>query len=101
MCLLVVRYVHVVVPVVFDKIDRTAARVVLMAVFAPLLRVSRWHPQVNRLRRLHDTLDDDRLWIDDLRRRNVPNIDATVKAGLSNADRDSNIRSPYRTDRGG
>ena len=93
---LIVRHVDVVVPVVFNEIDRAVARVIFVAMLAPLLRVAGRDAEVNGLRGLRDALDDDRLRIDHLRRRNVANIDTAIKAGLSDVDRYSNIRSPSR-----
>ena len=48
--LTVARNVNVVVPVVSHEVDRLAARVVLLAMLPPVLRMTRGHAQVDRLR---------------------------------------------------
>ena len=80
---MIVRHVDVVVPVVFYKVDRIATSVVLVTMLVPFFCVTGRHSQVNRLRGLGNSLDDDRLRIDHLWRRDIANIDAAVKARLS------------------
>ena len=101
--MLVVGYIDVVVPIVLDEIHLTAARVVLVAVFAPLLCMAGGYMQVKRWRRLSyvNPLNDDRLRVDQYRRWRIADIDAAVKPRLSDTDRDSDIRGECGQGRGG
>lgn len=79
------------VPVVLDEVDPLPAGMVLVAILAPVLGVAGWNVQVDR--RAHDRypLDDDRLRVDQLRRRIAANVDAAIEAGLADAYRDANV----------
>src|SRR5258708_39036544 len=72
----VARRVLILVPAILHEVDRLAARVVLAAILAPILRVFRRYPQVHRLaNHAHRRrLDHDRLRIDDLRLRGVTDV---------------------------
>src|SRR6267142_4188558 len=92
------RHVFVVVPVVAHKIDRPTAGVILGAVLAPVLLVSRRHVQVdwrgrNEFRR---PSDHNRLWVYQLWLRDVANVDLPVKSGLADADRHAYVGSERR-----
>jgi len=96
----VVRNVHFVVPVIFNKIDLTAAGVILSAVPAPVARMVGGHVQIKWL---YDwawraSIDDDRPGVNDWRRPGVAEIDLTVEAGLSKADCDADISSQCRSE---
>ena len=60
MFLPVLRRVLIVVPTILHKVDRPSARVVLAAVFAPVLFMSGMNTKINRRRRRGDLVDDDR-----------------------------------------
>jgi len=93
---LIVRNVFAVVPVVLHKIDPLPAGAVLVAVLAPVLCMTRRHVQVDR--RAHDRhpLNDDRLWVDQLRRRIAANVDAPVETGLADAYRYAKVGGKHR-----
>ena len=94
----VMRDVHIVVPVLLHEIDWLATRVVLAAVLAPILRMPRWDVQVDRLTRHRHSLDDDRLCVDQPRRRQRTDIDTAI-ARLADADRNADIGSErWRSD---
>lgn len=90
---LIMGYIGFVVPFVAHEIDGAAARVVFGAVLAPVFLVTGRYVHVDRL--INDTgrrgLDYDWMCINDLRLRNVPNVDATVKARLADTDRHADI----------
>ena len=84
----VMRDVLVVVPIIPHKVDPAAAGIVLRAMLAPVLLMSRRDMQVNRrcghiLRRLRD---DHGLRIDHRRARSAADIDLTVEARLADGD---------------
>src|SRR5215813_3206254 len=96
----VVRDVFVVVPVIFDEVDRAAAGMILAAMFVPVLLMAGRHVQVNRCgcNILRCWRNDDRLRVDDRRPRDVADVDLSVEPGLTNADRYADV-SGKRGDR--
>jgi len=84
----ILRHVFVVVSIIAHEIDGAAAGVVLRAMLAPVLLMSRRDMQVDGLRWnvLRRARNDDRLCIDHWRGRNIANVDLTVKAWLADAD---------------
>src|SRR5712692_5158340 len=98
---LVVRNVHLVVPVVLNEVDRLAAGVVLAAMLAPVFLVPRRHMQIDWLSYHLDPLDHNRLRKDQSRRRSVADVDATIEARLADADRNADVGSERRDGDGG
>ncbi len=93
MTCLILRHVNVVIPSVFYEIDRAATCIIFAAVLAPVLLMTGGHMQVDRLinnanrcRSNHDWLCVDDLWL-----RIVSNVNATIKAGLTDTDRYANV----------
>lgn len=89
MDLAVARRVHVVIPVVVDKVDWLAAGSVLAAVFVPVLRVAGRNVKIDRLPldAHRDLVNNDRLTVDNLRLGKIADIDATIETGLADAYR--------------
>lgn len=81
-------------PLFLNKIHRLSASVVSAAMLIPLLLVSWWNIQINRLAYHSDRLldDDHRLLIHDDGRWSVADIDSPVYTGLVDADRDAHGR---------
>ena len=81
-------HVLFVVPAILHEIDRLPAGVVLVAVLAPVLLMARTYVQVNRLAcyARWRTLDNDWLSVDQLRLREIADIDAAIEAGLADLD---------------
>lgn len=100
MSLLIMRDVHLVIPAVLNKVDPFAAGIVLSTVFAPVLRMARWHVQVDRLS-YRDPLNQTRLTIKQSRLWIVADVDAAIEAGLANADRYADIGCECRNGGGG
>jgi len=94
------RNVHIVVPTVLNEINRPAAGVVLMAMFAPMLRMTRRDVQIKglrdnnggrRRRNQHGTrVDHRRPW-------SIADVDASVKTRLINRDGNTDIRAEGRS----
>jgi len=84
----VARHVLLVVPLVAYEVDRPAASVVLRAMPAPVPFVSGRYVQVNRLdcNVLGRPNGNDRLCINNGRRRNSADVDLPEEARLTNAD---------------
>lgn len=76
-------------PLLLNKIHRLSAGVIAAAMLIPLLLVSWWNIQINRLAHHgHRLLDDDHwLLIDDDGRWSVTDVDSSVYTGLVDADR--------------
>jgi hypothetical protein len=84
----IVRDVAIGVPVVPDEVDRLAAGVILAAVMAPVALIAWAHMQIDR-RRQHAAMSAyryDRRAIDEAGRGRVPEIYASIKAGVPQAD---------------
>jgi hypothetical protein len=83
------RDIFVVVPFIAYEVDRSATRVVLRAMFVPVLFMSRRDVQVDwfRCNVFRRARDHDRLRKHDRRPRDVSNINLTVEAWLADADR--------------
>jgi len=96
------RNVFLVVPIIPHKVDRSAARVVLRTVLAPVFLMPRSDVQVDRRGRciFRRSRDHDRLRIDDWRWRNIANVDLTIKAWLAEGDGHAHIpgKCRYGTD---
>ncbi len=94
MCMsLLMRNIDIIVPFVFYEIDRMATGIVLTAVLAPVLRMSRRHVQVNRL--IDDAcrsgMNDEGSCVNNFGMGKTPDVNAAVKARLGNADGHPNI----------
>ena len=91
-CLLM-RYIDIVVPSVFYKIDGAAAGIVFAAVLAPVLLMTGRHVHVKGL--INDTdrygMNHDRSCVNEFRMGKTPYVKATVKAGLGDTDRHPDI----------
>ncbi len=91
-CLLM-RHIDIVVPSVFYKIDRAATGIVFAAVLAPVLCMTGWYMHIDWL--ISDTdrygMNHDGSCVDEFRLGITPDVNATVKAGLGDADRDTDI----------
>src|SRR5512140_917522 len=88
---LVFRHVNFLIPSVAHKIDRSATGIVFPAMLFPVLLVSGRDVQVERLgyhpsRRRND---HDRPRVNELRLREVPDVNMSIKTGLANADRNT------------
>lgn len=95
----VARHVLPVVPIVFYEVDRPATSMVLRAMPAPVFLMPGRYVQINGL---HDNMlsrlhRDDRLCIDDRRRRNIADVDLAVEAGLADADRHPDVAGKCRS----
>ncbi len=90
---LVLRYIYIIVPSVFDKIDRAAAGIIFCAMLAPLLLVTWRDVHIDRL--INNTsrsgLNHDGPCINDFWLRVVPDVNTSVKAGLADTDRNTDI----------
>lgn len=87
-------YVHILIPVIADEIDWASARVVLAAVLTPVPFVTRRNAQVQRRRRRSDHLrldDDHRHRKNKWRHGQATDIDVTVKARMTNRHRYTNV----------
>ena len=84
----VLHHIAVPDPLLLHKINRLAASVVAVAMFAPIFLMTVRHVQVNRLaHNSHGLLNnDDGLLINQHRLRVVANIDAAIHTGLVNAN---------------
>lgn len=93
MILTVIRHVVISIPALLHKIHWSVTGVIAPTVAAPLPCMARWHAQVDWLIFIIVAVDNDGSAIDDtgLRVRIFTNIDATIKAGLANADGYANI----------
>ena len=86
--LLILRNIDIIVPFVLDKIDGSAAGVILLAVFPPIFLMARRNTQV------HGFLDDPSPWrrnddgfgMDNLRLGIVADVDVAVEPGLTDRD---------------
>ena len=85
--LLVLRYIHVVIPLVSYEIDRPATSIVFATMFTPMFLVTRRHVQIDWSMHHRHRTDDYRLRIDNLWSREVSNIDLSIKAWLAHTDR--------------
>src|SRR5574343_106177 len=85
------RRVFLLVPLVANEIHTFAAGVVAVAVLVPLLGVAGRHAQVERRAAVRHGLDHDRFRIEQRRRRVTADVDAAVKTGLADADRDADV----------
>ncbi len=89
----VIRHIYIVVPSVAHKIDRSAASVIFLTVFAPILFMAGRYVQIERLYddRSRWRCDHDWLWVNDFRRRRITNVNTPVKAGFAYTDRDGSV----------
>jgi hypothetical protein len=91
-CLLM-RYIDIVVPSVFYKIDGAAAGIVFAAVLAPVLLMTGRHVHVKGL--INDTdrygMNHDRSCVNEFGLGKTPYVNAAVKAGLGDTDRHPDI----------
>ena len=90
-------HVLVLIPVALHKVNAFPAGAVAMAVLSPVLGVTGRHVQVDRRAANRYPFDVNWLWIDDLRRRIAADIDAAIKPGLADTQRNSNIGSKNRS----
>lgn len=99
MIVTVVRNIDIVVPGVLHEVDTLAARIVLMAISAPISCVARRYVKIYRLafNNRRPFFNDDWLPVYHLRRRLAAEIDAAKEARLPHADRDANVCSDDRT----
>ena len=84
------------VPVFMHKIHLTIARIITMAMFAPVARMAGRYAQIQRFQHLLLTHDNDGLAINDLRCWRIADIDATIKTGLADLYRDGNVTGTNR-----
>jgi hypothetical protein len=95
-CLLM-RNIDIVVPSIFYEIDRVAAGIVFAAVLAPVLLMTGRYVQIDRL--INDTSrggpNHDRSCVNDFGLGKTPDVNAAVKAGLSDTDRHPDIGCAY------
>ncbi len=91
--LAVARHVLMLVPVILHEIDRLATGVVLAAMLAPVLSVTRRYVEIDRLayHAQGHRLDHDRLRVDQLRLREVADVDAAIEARLADLHRYTDI----------
>ena len=86
-CLLM-RHIDIIVPSVFNKIDRSAACIIFGAMLAPLFLMSGRHVHINRL--INDTnrrcVNNDRSCVNEFGLGKTPDVNAAVKAGLRDTD---------------
>lgn len=95
------RNVLAAVPLVPHKEDPLAAGVVFAAVLAPMFGMAGRYAQIDR-RTIHRyPLDYHRLTIDHLRLRIVANVESAIKAGLADADGNTDIGRECRRGGGG
>src|SRR5258705_2476820 len=95
------RNVDVVVPAVLHEIDTVATGVVLMAVLAPVLRVTRRDSQVERRFHVVDRVDDYRAPGNQRRGAEAAHVDSAVEARGANRDGNNHPpRGPARHPRG-
>lgn len=93
------RHIHIVVPVPLNKIDRLVAGVIAVAVFIPALGMAGRHMEVNRLLLNSDGRwhGQNRILVNQLWHGIVAaQIDLSIKAGLTDIDRYSEIIGQYR-----
>ena len=85
------RDVHVVVPTVRHEIHRPAAGAVIATVSRPVFLVAGRYPQIDRFHVSGAAFDDDGAGIDQCRAGEVADIQLSVEARLSDADRDPDV----------
>jgi hypothetical protein len=96
MAFLIMRNIFMLIPVVLHKIDALVAGVVLAAMPAPVLRVVWRYVQVDRRAVQRCPIHDARLRIDQLRPREIADVDMTVETGLTDAERYADIGAKNR-----
>ena len=79
-------YIYLVVPVVMDKINLSAAGVIFMAVLTPMLDMARRNTEIERWTIDIGTPHDYRFLVDQSRRGIVADINAAKKTWLPHAD---------------
>lgn len=84
------------VPVFMYKIDLAIARIVTVAMLAPIAGMAGRHAQIQWRQHFTLTHDNDWLAINDLWRGGIADINLAIKAGLADLYRDGNIASAYR-----
>lgn len=91
---LIMRDIHIVVPIIFNEIDLPAAGVVFLAVLAPFFLVSGGYMEIERL--LYDVdgrrADHDGFGVNHLGSRRVADINLSVKSRLADANGHIDIR---------
>ena len=95
--LLIARNVFALIPVVLNKIDAFATGVVLVTMLAPIFGMTGRNAQIDRRALDHYPLDHHWLTIDELRRRIITDVDLAIESGMTDAQRNSNIRGSYRS----
>ena len=95
MTCLILWHIDIVVPPVTHEIDGSSTGVIFAAVFAPFLLMTRRYMHINwlvnntgRYRSNHDWFCVNELWL-----RIVPDVNTTIKSGLADTDRHTNIGS--------
>ena len=95
--LAIVRDIHFVVPVILHEIDWPVTGVIFMAVFAPVFGVTRRHMEIRRPDADGRALDDDGIAVDQSGLRiGIADVDAAIKTGLADGDRDADVGSKRR-----
>ena len=86
--LLVARGIFLLIPVVLHEKDAFATGVIAMTVFSPVSRMPGWDAQIKWRAANRHAFNHHGLREKQRRRREAANIEATIKSGLANADRD-------------
>ena len=97
--LLIPRNIHVVIPLVSHKIDRPATSIVFVTMFTPMFFMTRRYVQIDWSIRNGHVTDDYRLRVDDLRSREVSDVDLSIKAWLADTDRHAYVGGLDRDDK--
>ena len=90
---MLMRNIDVIVPFLFYEIDGALARIVLAAVLAPVLRMTGRHVHIDGLINNADRrgMNKDGSCVNDFWMGKTTNVNAAVKTGLGDADRDPDI----------
>ena len=96
---LVSRYIYVVIPFVSNEIDRPATSIVFVTMFTPMFFMTRRYVQIDWSIRNGHVTDDYRLRVDDLRSREVSDVDLSIKAWLADTDRHAYVGGLDRDDK--
>ena len=91
MPLTILRHIHIVIPMILHEIYRTTACIVLATIIAPLLCMPRRNMQIDWLIGNAYRPYDDGLRVNQHRTWEITDIDASVKAWLTNRNRDADI----------
>ncbi len=95
---LVMRHIDIIVPLIAYEIDRLTAGIIFAAVLAPMFLMAGRYVQVDGVSNnaCRCGPNDDRSCVDEFRLRSVSDVNASIKTGLADTDRHTDIGSVCR-----